>query len=288
LAQAFSSSCFGCMPFGTRFHNMAIMKACTLVVSVATAGAMKVVNRESRLCLDLHAPCVDGSSDAECERVELDTLKKGTNLQLYECNDKKNQEFELTSSGRLRNPLTDLCLDIVAPCKDRFRTPCERVAVADLKQEANIQLYTCHEDEGVLSNSFGNQKWNFEDGQMRNWLSDLCLDPKQDSKGKLITGANVQADTCHQATYQKFDFVDATSLREAKDEADEIEQKFALIPRGAFLHSSDRGHPEILLGVAGLALVAVALATAVLRTGRVRIAWQPVPDSAMASFVADE
>jgi len=267
---------------------MAVMKACILALSMATAGAMNVVNRESRLCLDLHAPCVHGSNQVDCERVELDSLKKGTNLQLFECNGKKNQDFELTTSGRLRNPLRDLCLDIMAPCTDHFRTPCERVAVADLEKQANIQLYTCHEDEGVLSNSFGNQKWNFEDGQLRNWLSNLCLDPVLDSKGKLVQGANVHADTCEEALYQKFDFVDATSIAEKKDEADEIGQKFALIPHGTFLHGSIRGHPEILMGVAGLALVAVALATAVLRTSRARAVWQQVPATGLASLVADE
>merc|ERR1719491_2543041 len=111
------------------------------------------------------------------------SLKEGTNLQLFPCNKASNQEFELTNSGRIMNPLTGLCLDIVAPCKDHFRTPCERVPVTELQKEANIQLYTCHEDEGQLSNSYGNQKFNFEGGQLRNWLADMCLEPMLDEEG---------------------------------------------------------------------------------------------------------
>merc|ERR1719433_1484282 len=177
------------------------------LASLGVAMSMNIVNRKSKMCLDLHAPCIDGSNDTDCQRMSPESLTKGTNLQLFECNGKKNQEFELISSGRIRNPLTGLCIDIMAPCKDHFRTPCERVSVEDLGAKANIQLYTCHEDEGQLSNSYGNQKWNFEDAQPRNRLANMCLEPKSDASGSHSDMANVQAETCNGQEYQKFDWV---------------------------------------------------------------------------------
>merc|ERR1740121_44304 len=125
------------------------LRLCALVAGFSTASGMNIVNRKSGMCLDIHAPCVDGVEVQGCERRPAETLESSANLQLYTCNGKPNQDFELTTSGRIRNPKTGLCLDIVAPCKDHWRSPCERVAVSELKKEANIQLYKCHEDEGV-------------------------------------------------------------------------------------------------------------------------------------------
>ena len=86
--------------------------------------------------------------------MAVESLKQGTNLQLFTCNGQPNQEFELMSSSRIRNPFTNLCLDIMAPCRDHLRSPCERASVAELKGKANIQLFPCHTDNtGVRSNS---------------------------------------------------------------------------------------------------------------------------------------
>jgi len=234
----------------------------------AVALGMNIVNRKSKMCLDLHAPCIDGSSDADCQRMTPESLTKGTNLQLFECNGKKNQEFELISSGRIRNPLTGLCIDIMAPCKDHFREPCERVSVTELKKEANIQLYTCHKDDTtVLSNSYGNQKWNFESGQMRNWLSNLCLEPKLDANGKMVAEANIHADTCEEALYQKFDFMDAAMVNSPV--ATQVEEKFLEFPSSG-LEAGDHKQPHLLVGVACAALMVTALAAKAARA-----AWGP-------------
>lgn len=184
------------------------LRACMLAAGLALAAGLNLVNRKSKMCLDLHAPCIDGSEDKSCQRMPVDALKAGTNLQLFACNGKSNQEFEMMANGRMRNPYTDLCLDIMAPCKDHFRNPCERESVSELKKQANIQLYTCHTDTGVLSNSYGNQLWNFEAGQLRNPISNLCLQPKLDTDGKMMNMSNIWAETCEEAVYQKFDFLE--------------------------------------------------------------------------------
>jgi len=195
-------------------------RTCALLAGCfAAASGMNLVNRKSKLCLDLHAPCVDGSEDENCQRMPVESLKKGTNLQLYRCNGKPNQEFELLANSRIRNPFTDLCIDIMAPCKDHFRTPCERLPVSELEGQANIQLYTCHEDKGVLSNSYGNQMWNFQGGQLKNHQSNLCLEPKLDSTGSMVEMSNVWAETCVEAEYQKFDFMEHAAMTETDSQA---------------------------------------------------------------------
>jgi len=234
------------------------------------AGALNLVNRKSGMCLDLHAPCLDGSTDEGCQRVGFEHLKKGTNLQLFKCHGKKNQEFELTTNGRIRNPLTDLCLDIMAPCKDHMRTPCERVAVTELKEKANVQLYTCHEDAGVLSNSYGNQKWNFQAGQLRNWLSNLCLEPMLDSEGNMVPMANIHADTCEEDPYQKFDMLDGTSFLPNTNATAKLQQKFNLLSGAPhlqakavfnehFLRAQNDTQTQALVAGGFLALVAAAV-----------------------------
>jgi hypothetical protein len=190
--------------------SMAPMQVFMLMAGLGLAAGMNLVNRESGKCLDLFSPCIDGTSGKNCKRIPAKDLQKGTNLQLYHCNGEMNQEFEFLSNSRLRNPLTNLCIDILAPCKDHFRTPCERVGVTELKGHANIQLYTCHEDSGVLSNSYGNQKWNFEQSMLRNKLSNLCLGPKQKTDKLKADGlddmANIQAEVCQGKLYQQFDW----------------------------------------------------------------------------------
>merc|ERR1719384_516998 len=213
---------------------MALQLCCMSVVGVAMG--MNIVNRKSKMCLDLHAPCIDGSDDPDCQRKAPESLKQGTNLQLFKCNGKRNQEFELLSNGRLRNPLTGLCLDIMAPCKDHLRIPCERVAVSELKKEANIQLYSCHRDDlTVLSNSYGNQMWSFQSGQLRNWMSNLCLGPMLDAEGKMVAEANIHADTCKEASYQKFDFVDAAMSTSEMLVVRQVQEKLEVLPSGEVL-----------------------------------------------------
>jgi hypothetical protein len=235
---------------------MASMRLSVLMASLGLVASMNLVNRESGKCLDLFAPCVDGTTDKECTRIPADDLKKGTNLQLFHCNGKKNQEFEFLSNGRIRNPLTDLCIDILAPCKDHYRTPCERVSVSELKGKANIQLYTCHEDSGVLSNSYGNQKWNFQHGMLRNRLSNLCLGPKPDTDG--VDMANIQAVTCKGEPFQKFDWKEANTSQ-AKKKFHVLSD--ATLPEIREFSGKQELHMPVVVGVSSL-LVAAMLAAA--------------------------
>lgn len=140
------------------------------------------MNPATAKCVDLHAPCEDGSETSGCARKKGKDLEKGTNLQTWECHGEENQEWTYLDNGRLQNPVTGLCIDIKAPCKDPEQDDdpkCERVAVGDLKDKANIQMWTCHEDDpedGEKSASYGNQKWVVtEDGMLKNTGSGLCL-----------------------------------------------------------------------------------------------------------------
>lgn len=242
------------------------LRACLLAAGLSQhADALNLVNRESGLCLDLFAPCVDGSHAQGCQRQSLESLTKGTNLQLFTCTGGINQDFELLSDGRIRNPLTGLCMDILAPCKDHFRTPCERAPVDELKHKANIQLFTCHQDDsGVLSNSYGNQVWNFDHGQLRNTPSNLCLEPKVDASGKMTDMTDIRAETCKEAAYQKFDFLkfDATSGSVAMEppSSQHTLTKYQVL-RGQLPEPRDL-RARVLVGLVAVGLLALAVAFA--------------------------
>lgn len=191
---------------------MAFIRVCTLTLTFGLAASMNLVNRKSGFCLDLFSPCVDGTDDVKCVKTPTKDLKPGTKLQLAECNGKPSQEFTFLSNGRIQNPETELCIDIPAPCKDHYRTPCERVAVSELKGKQHVQLYTCHKDTGLLSNSYGNQKWNFWKSTIKNNISNLCLEAvggeAQETAKKNV--ANVQTETCSESDDQTFDFLDSS------------------------------------------------------------------------------
>jgi len=197
-------------------HRQRAMAPSLIALSLylGSAAGMTLVNRKSGKCLDLSAPCADGTAREGCQNPPKD-MTKGINLQLLRCTGKENQEFEFTKSGRIRNSLTGVCLDIAAPCKDHLRSPCERVPVTQLKAQAKIHLFACHKDTGVLSNSYGNQKWRFQLGVLQNVESDLCLAPKQEPKGpegqKPEEMANVWADTCVRDESQKFDWLGSST-----------------------------------------------------------------------------
>merc|ERR1740129_2279660 len=179
-----------------------------LSVFVACARSASIVNHASGKCLDVYVPCEGGGNHVGCERAQVASLGEGSNLQLLECNGEENQQFELLAAGRLRNPLTGLCVDILAPCKDHLRHPCQRVSDAELEGKANIQLWTCHQDSGVLSNSYGNQQWDSDEGFLRNQGANLCLAPVV-PQGAEEPGdmANLEARTCRREASQLFDIV---------------------------------------------------------------------------------
>jgi hypothetical protein len=184
-------------------------------------------------------------------------LKRGAKLQMLRCNGQKNQEFEFMSNGRLRNQATNLCIDIRAPCKDHFRTPCERVSVTQIKHKAKLQLYTCHRDRGVLSNSYGNQKWNLHRSFLKNKDSGLCLTPLVHPKTRELEDmAEIEAQTCSEDTSEQlFDFLE---FRQSAGESI-FAKKFNMISDGGFLATPGRLLPQkniLVISALGMALFA--------------------------------
>lgn len=158
------------------------MRVLMAAACLGVVSGFNIMNPMTGKCIDLHAPCVGGGEEKGCEREKPEKLEKGTNLQTYACHFEDNQEWELLDNGRLRNPITELCIDIKAPCKDEDKKDdpkCERVAVGDLKDKANIQMWECHDDPVDVdkrSKSYGNQKWSItNEGALKNTGSGLCL-----------------------------------------------------------------------------------------------------------------
>jgi hypothetical protein len=181
-----------------------------LVIAAAVfgLGAANIVSPEHKTCLDIKALCKDGSDKAGCERQGPNDLKKGANLQMWKCHDKKNQLFELMN-GRWHNTLTGLCIDIQANCADGSNhAGCKRQALEDIKEHANVQLWTCREDnaEGFKSSSYGNQKFDLmNDGTIKNEATNLCLTVDESKKDE-ANGANVKVATCKGDPNQLFVF----------------------------------------------------------------------------------
>lgn len=185
----------------------------TLMLGFVLASGMNIVNPTTGKCLDLVAPCVDGSHAKHCERVPVNSLREGANLQMFQCHGKANQQFELLSSGRLRNPVTGLCLDIQAPCKDARGEECERAAVGEIVDQANIQLWHCHSDVAPLSASYGNQKWTFRsNGELKNMGSGLCLE----YRGFPDATTNVEVGLCSGGGHQTFDLENGGTAEQTK------------------------------------------------------------------------
>lgn len=234
------------------------LRACVVAVLFESTYSLNLVNRASGKCLDLFAPCVDGSTMKDCARTPARDLREGANLQLFECQGGHNQQFEFLSNGRLRNPLTGLCIDIQAPCLDDLRTPCQRINVGDITNHANIQLWTCHRDDGLLSNSYGNQKWTFKGGELRNEGSDLCLAPKLNSTQdhtSIVDMSNVTAVTCNGKESQAFDF-DLVEVRGIPEAKFQINADVGF-PTAGFQRQSNVGTALAFAG-AGCLIVAVA------------------------------
>lgn len=247
------------------------MALCTKLAAFALVGmvrGMNLVNPTTHKCLDLYAPCKEGEEKKGCERVAPTDLKKGTNLQMYACHNKANQQFEVLDNGRIRNPLTGLCIDMQAPCVEgeEDKPDCKRVAVDDIESLANVQLWTCHEDTGKKSSSYGNQKWHIRsDGRFENEGANLCLDAQrvmEDGKpvdsSKVGDMANVQVYKCHKEGEdasdgnQKFDLETGDVAEENEDE-----RLFQVIPDGDFLQSKRPAESQVKLvlpavGICGL------------------------------------
>merc|ERR1740139_2190602 len=125
----------------------------------------------------------------DCDRIPAGELQEGTQLQLFTCNGKPNQDFELTSnrSGRVRNPFTGLCLEIVVPCRDHEKTPpCKRLHISELGGVATVQISTCHNDSNAVSDSDGSQLWDFQDGFLKNEDANLCSGPRLDADNNMV------------------------------------------------------------------------------------------------------
>merc|ERR1712241_1617119 len=78
---------------------------------------------------------------------------------------------------------------------------CKRQKLGDIKDEANVQLYTCRKDDaaGFASSSYGNQKFDLmKDGTFRNEATNFCLTAhKVGTNGADETnGANVHVNKC--------------------------------------------------------------------------------------------
>jgi len=248
---------------------MAFLRICTLALALGSVASMNLVHRKSNFCLDLFSPCVDGTDDVKCQKTPTSDLKPGTKLQLAECNGRPNQEFTFLSNGRIQNPSTELCIDIPAPCKDHYRTPCERVAVKELKGKQHVQLYTCHKDTGLLSNSYGNQKWNFERSMIRNNESNLCLEAivGEETETSKKNVANVQTETCDGSDDQIYDFLDSAASAQGAN------QKFALSGHfdvGVPALIGDKAQSHNTFAFAGIAIAGLFASVAFVTTRRFR------------------
>jgi len=243
---------------------MAVFTKIAVTVLFGAAAGMNIVNPSTGKCLDLYRPCKGGKEKKGCERVAAKDLKKGANLQMYKCNAGENQQFEILDNGRIRNPLTKLCIDMQAPCKDGSDKPdCKRVANKDIEKLANIQLWTCHEDTGKLSASYGNQKWHVkENGLFKNEGSGLCLDAqahtvdgKRVDATKIKDMANVQAYSCHEKGNQIYTFETGAMAAKVKPE-----EKFQIIPDSKFLESSSpaQSNAKLVLPALGICSLVVA------------------------------
>mmetsp|Transcript_117479 Transcript_117479/g.379145 ORF Transcript_117479/g.379145 Transcript_117479/m.379145 type:complete len:269 (+) Transcript_117479:74-880(+) len=111
------------------------------------------------------------------------------------------------ASANFVSPITEMCMDVKAPCAEGEERPgCKRLEASKIKKEANVMLWTCHDE--------ANQDFIVKEGAVINEATGLCLDiyspcadaeeekaGKKDCKRKSATElgamANVQMYTCH-------------------------------------------------------------------------------------------
>ncbi len=94
---------------------------------------------------------IKGVGSGRCLDVPNASTTDGTQVQLYDCNGRTNQQWELTSSGELR-VYGNKCLD-----------------AAGTANGAKVQIYSCWGGD--------NQKWRFNsDGTIVGVQSGRCLD----------------------------------------------------------------------------------------------------------------
>jgi len=169
-----------------------------IAASIFGLGVANVANERHKKCLDIKASCEDGSDTKGCKRKAASELTAGANLQMWTCHGKDNQKFEIID-GRLHNTLTGLCVDIKAECEGGGdKAGCKRQSLDDIKDEANIQLWTCRKDDakGFASSSYGNQKFDLlKSGTFSNNRTGFCLTAH---KGDVddTNGANVHINKC--------------------------------------------------------------------------------------------
>jgi len=246
-----------------------------IAASVFGLGAANIAAPSHKKCLDIKAPCKNGKEEKDCERVAAKDITKGANLQMWDCHDEDNQVFELID-GRLHNTLTGLCVDIQAPCADGSKTPgCKRQALKDIKDETNIQLWTCRKDNaaGFASSSYGNQKFDLmQDGTFRNEATNFCLTAHKVCKGDdthcadETNGASVHVNKCGDVQ-DKGDqtFIFKATIDPAKDFTRLVEvQDFVRIPSP----SADGSSAAFTAMAVGACASAVLAAVAFFRSTR--------------------
>lgn len=248
-----------------------IRRAVAAALLGVTAG--NFVSPITQLCLDIQAPCKDGSDTTGCERADASDITKEANVMMYTCHDEANQDF-MVKEGHIINPVTGLCLDIYMPCadpaeeKDKSKT-CTRATVADMKGKnatLNVQAYTCHEKK--------NQLWILmNNGTIVNEAMNMCMDieaklkanGERQSSTEIEKLANTQVYQCHTEVYGN----QIWNLETTKDAEKAFAAKFGLPDLSTLQGQRSGNHLAFaFLGVSGMA--AAMVTAGVLRMRRAR------------------
>ncbi|MEU2236202.1 endo-1,4-beta-xylanase [Streptomyces vietnamensis] len=119
---------------------------------------------------------VKGVASGRCVDVPNSSTTDGTQVQLWDCNGRTNQQWTLTSAGELR-VYGDKCLD-----------------AAGTANGSKVQIYSCWGGD--------NQKWRLDsDGSIVGVQSGLCLDA---AGGGTANGTLIQLYTCWNGTNQRW------------------------------------------------------------------------------------
>ncbi|MFH8626458.1 endo-1,4-beta-xylanase [Streptomyces vietnamensis] len=119
---------------------------------------------------------IKGVSSGRCVDVPNSSTTDGTQVQLWDCNGRTNQQWTLTSAGELR-VYGDKCLD-----------------AAGTANGSKVQIYSCWGGD--------NQKWRLDsDGSIVGVQSGLCLDA---AAGGTANGTLIQLYTCWNGTNQRW------------------------------------------------------------------------------------
>jgi len=257
---------------------MAPIKTCTVVALFGLAQGTFIKNAGTGLCLDVERPCVNKPTEEEkkankCDkegRVKTADLDDGADVQQFKCHGGDNQQWEYLSNGRIRNKGTSKCIDVQA-CEDATAEKCKIVKVGGVKKMANVQLWSCHADDGKLSKAYGNQKFEIlANGQIQNPFANagkgLCLDVQADyieKDGKKVYDPKSTGDM---STIQVYDCHDKIKGNQrfhwALEDTTLPTRLFQTISDSNFLRAKKpaRGQSNVFLPLAGVCSLAVAAA----------------------------